>query len=114
MSEQPAIIVQEIGKDISEADVWKKLTGLTDRDYARMKRGFETCEYNAKEKRGSYTGSDPGACDRIARVNVGSDGKWHLCEQCAALPEFKRFRSREPLIRGQMSREPMSKIMGDA
>lgn len=34
----------------------------------------------------------------VATVSVG-DGKWHLCESCAALPQFKRYK-KMPLRRG--------------
>lgn len=32
-----------------------------------------------------------------ATISVGANGQWHLCESCAALPEFKRFRKRTRL-----------------
>lgn len=32
-----------------------------------------------------------------ATVSVGANGQWHLCAECAALPWFKRFRSRRAL-----------------
>lgn len=106
------ITIQRIGEDISMAEVMKKMTGMNDVEIARLERGYETCEWNPVEKRGAYTGNDSGACKRVARICVGASGTWHLCETCAALPEFKRFKAREPLVRGQMSREPMSRIVG--
>lgn len=39
----------------------------------------------------NYTG-----CPNLADVIVGADGKWRLCESCAALPTFKRWRVRKP------------------
>lgn len=30
---------------------------------------------------------------------LGAQGQWHLCERCAALPEFDRYRTRKPLRR---------------
>lgn len=114
MRDEPAVTVQTIGVDISMAEVWKKMTGGSDQEYARLQRGYETCEWHPIEKRAANSGNDPGSCTRIARVCVGKNGAWHLCERCAVLPEFKRFKAREPLMRGQMSREPMSKIMKDA
>jgi hypothetical protein len=47
------------------------------------------CEYNPYEKRGSYE-HEP--CFNKATHVVGHDGKWHLCESCAALPEFNKYR----------------------
>lgn len=40
------------------------------------------------------------ACPNEAIVSVGGGMRnWHLCEICAAMPEFKRFRKRTPLKR---------------
>ena len=45
-------------------------------------------------------------CPNVATVSLGSGRKnpkmgeyicWHLCESCAALPRFKRFRKRGKL-----------------
>lgn len=52
------------------------------------------CEYNPRQGRAKYEGEP---CHNEATVSVGADGKWHLCESCAALPDFKRFRSRRPI-----------------
>jgi hypothetical protein len=38
-------------------------------------------------------------CDNQSTLSVGANGKWHLCESCAALPEFKRYRKRVSLKR---------------
>jgi hypothetical protein len=38
-------------------------------------------------------------CANEATLSVGADGKYHLCESCAALPEFRRYRRRVPLKR---------------
>lgn len=40
---------------------------------------------------------DHGNCQNEATVCVGADGEWHLCENCAALPAFKRFKVRRLL-----------------
>ena len=34
-------------------------------------------------------------CQNPAEVLLGADGMCRLCESCAALPNFKRFRSRK-------------------
>lgn len=39
-------------------------------------------------------------CNNEATVSVGHEGKWHLCDRCAALPHFKRYRVRKPLKKG--------------
>ena len=54
------------------------------------------CEWNPTEKRPAFEG-DPSHGE--AKLAVGVDGKWHLCESCAALPEFARYRKRRPLFR---------------
>lgn len=36
-------------------------------------------------------------CENEATISLGSDGKWHLCDSCAALPEFKKYRKRTAL-----------------
>lgn len=38
-------------------------------------------------------------CTNRAMLSVGANGEWHLCDTCAALPDFKRFRRRVPLAR---------------
>lgn len=38
-------------------------------------------------------------CQREATLSVGANGEWHLCEKCAALPAFKRYRNRAPVSR---------------
>jgi hypothetical protein len=32
-----------------------------------------------------------------ATVIVGADGQWRLCDACAALPVFRRFKNRQPI-----------------
>lgn len=113
VSDETVTTIKEIGKDISMREVMKRMTGLSDVDMSRLDRGYKTCEWNPVDGREAQIGDDPGACRRIARVYLGANGAWHLCEKCAALPNFKRFKAREPLMRGQMSRESMSKILAD-
>jgi hypothetical protein len=38
-------------------------------------------------------------CTRKATVSVGANGEWHLCNRCAGLPCFRRFRVRRPIAR---------------
>lgn len=35
----------------------------------------------------------------VATVTVGANGRWRLCDSCAALPIFKRFRWRRRIRR---------------
>lgn len=56
----------------------------------------EQCEYDPEAKRARYEGE---GCTREAVLVVGTRGKWHLCGECAALPEFKRLTKRHPIRR---------------
>lgn len=54
----------------------------------------DPCEYNPLKKRSAYE-------DEVhaqAALIVGADGRWRLCESCAKLPEFKRYRNRKKII----------------
>lgn len=54
------------------------------------------CEWNPAEKRPAFADD---ASHGEAVWSIGCDGKWHLCEECAALPEFARYRNRALLRR---------------
>jgi hypothetical protein len=54
------------------------------------------CEWNPTEDRPA-TAED--TVHAPATVVLGMDGCWHLCESCAALPRFARFRRRTTLRR---------------
>ena len=56
-----------------------------------MSRQPEDCEYNPVEKRAAFTDEQGHA---KATWSLGSNGQWHVCDECAALPEFKMFRKR--------------------
>ena len=56
----------------------------------------DNCEWNPSENRAAYD-IDDHYLNTPARVIVGADGQWRLCESCAALPRFKRFRKRVPI-----------------
>lgn len=64
-------------------------------------RTIELCEYNPVTADASYGGRAEGDCPNEASVCLGKDPSWHLCESCAALPRFKRFRRRVPLRRAE-------------
>jgi len=54
----------------------------------------DACEYNPTHKRAAFS------CEGHASavLLVGSKGKWRLCAECAGLPEFRRFRARQPIV----------------
>jgi hypothetical protein len=54
---------------------------------------MERCDYSRDRKAAAF--EDEG-CWNEAVVSL-ADGHWHLCAECAALPEFKRYRKRVPL-----------------
>ena len=53
----------------------------------------DPCEYYPEEKRAAW---DFEVHARAAFV-VGANGKWRLCAECAALPEFRRYRKRKSI-----------------
>jgi hypothetical protein len=57
----------------------------------------DPCEYNPTEKRPAWDYEVHAQADFI----VGANGQWRLCAECAALPEFKRFKIREAIARRQ-------------
>ena len=59
------------------------------------------CEWNPAENRPAYE-SDTSHGEAIWRVGV--DSKWLLCERCAALPAFARYRKRVRLTRRVLTR----------
>lgn len=64
----------------------------------------ELCEWDPERDEPAL--QSPGGarfgCRRPATVSVGADGRWHLCDSCAALPEFKRYRKRERLRKDRL------------
>lgn len=61
----------------------------------------DPCEYNPEAKRAAYGFEVHGPAEWI----VGHDGKWRLCDSCARLPEFKRYRTRKRIERDE-TRQP--------
>lgn len=59
----------------------------------------DLCEYNPRLKVASYGGQVAGDCPNEAVICVGKNPSWHLCESCAALPRFKRFRRNRTSLR---------------
>lgn len=55
------------------------------------------CEWNPILHAPAQIPRQKGDCSQDAALSVGSNGRWHLCESCAALPEFKQLRVRVPL-----------------
>ena len=54
----------------------------------------EPCEWNPDANREAMT-DDEWHAD--AALSVGRNPNWHLCEGCAALPRFNKFKRRIPL-----------------
>ena len=50
----------------------------------------EECEWNPEMNRAKYEGE---SCHNQA-VFVLGNGKWHLCQYCADLENFKRFKKK--------------------
>lgn len=59
------------------------------------------CEWNPIANRAAFIDDPPHG---EATLSVGVDGKWHLCEQCAQLPAFSRYRVRRLLHRRRPER----------
>lgn len=62
------------------------------------------CEWNPVEKRPVFN-TDP--AHGLATWSVGTTVNWRLCDQCAALPEFARYRRRHRLQRREKPRIQM-------
>jgi hypothetical protein len=56
------------------------------------------CEWDPGAARPARTG-DAHYEQTTADLRVGAGGEWRLCSSCAALPVFKRYRKREPIVR---------------
>jgi hypothetical protein len=60
---------------------------------------MERCEWDPERDRPAQT-LPPDVelgCRNEATVSVGGDGAWHLCDFCAAMPRFARYKSRRLL-----------------
>lgn len=58
---------------------------------------MSTCEYNPETKSPACDPPLPGDCKNEATTVLGAKGHWHVCNLCASLPEFRKFRSRMPV-----------------
>lgn len=54
----------------------------------------ERCDWNPQKRDAATEPAAPGDCPNEATVIVGANGYWQLCESCAALPDFSRFKFR--------------------
>lgn len=73
--------------------------GLDDSEYIRRAETVERlesdpCDWNPSKERGLWIEEEP---HFVAEVMVGAGGKFRLCQKCAALPRFKKYRKREPI-----------------
>lgn len=65
----------------------------------------ERCEYNPVLKQPSWEPPLPTDCRNDATLSVGANGQWHVCDACAALPEFAKYRRRKPLKRDKVKND---------
>jgi hypothetical protein len=62
---------------------------------AAPEKPFERCEWNPTRNR--LTWSNENDCPNRATVCLGHNPSYHLCDSCASLPRFKRYRKRTSL-----------------
>lgn len=62
----------------------------------------DRCEWNPRD--GCAAIGDDG-CKNEAKVSVGANGFWHLCEDCAELPFFRRFKKRTHLAANELRKD---------
>jgi hypothetical protein len=58
---------------------------------------FDGCEYNPVRAEAAIDGDEHNSTVPAAWI-VGHNGTWRLCEACAALPIFAKFRSRKRIV----------------
>ncbi len=63
--------------------------------YSREVCFSNPCEWNQKKGRAAYDYEVHARADLV----VGAKGEWRLCNECAALPRFSRFRKQTPVRR---------------
>jgi hypothetical protein len=56
------------------------------------------CEWSPGDNRPAWT-IDRHHRETPATIIVGADGQWRLCDACAALPRFRRYRTRKKIDR---------------
>lgn len=56
------------------------------------------CEWSPKHGRATFDNERHHLTCRATTI-VGAKGQWRLCDSCAALPAFKRFTVRRPIVR---------------
>ena len=54
-----------------------------------------TCEWNPEEQRACWDFEVHAPAVWI----IGAKGQWRLCDDCAQLPEFKRFKVRRKVVK---------------
>lgn len=52
------------------------------------------CEWDPDKGKAAFVGE---GCMKPATTVVGRGKNWHLCDSCAALPRFARYKVRVPL-----------------
>jgi hypothetical protein len=67
-----------------------------DLDRGRMVIELGPCEWDPTVGAASSVAH---GCPNKATLSLGSDGSWHVCGSCAALPRFRKYRVRVRLDR---------------
>ena len=62
----------------------------------RAARTHGGCEWNPRTNQPAWSNELHFRTTK-AEVIVGANGQWRLCQSCAALPVFRRFRKRIPI-----------------
>jgi hypothetical protein len=65
-------------------------------DEQRTVKSGDGCEWNPGENRGAWKWDDH-TMTVPAAVLLGANGEWRLCESCAALRRFNRYRVRREI-----------------
>lgn len=71
------------------------------------------CEHMTETMASNGMRTEERGCGKIAVVRVGSNGQWHLCETCAALPEYKRYKNRAPISQASPILLAIAKVRSD-
>ena len=82
-----------IGGPIDMDEFLFRMTGWTRHEITR-------CGYNpATREQSEHPG---GGCQNTATILIHGRNEYRLCDECAALPRFKRFKNRRRLVEGEI------------
>ena len=63
----------------------------------KVSPAMELCDWNPVAHDFALTTREDGDCENAAVIGL-RNGEIHLCEQCAALPEFAKYKKRIKLM----------------